>query len=816
MTSGNHSMIASRLRKRRWALALLAPILIAACQTVHPDFDESRDLWNQGRFEEAVVRLREALDRNPNDHPLKAVYEHQRELALAQLTMAAGHLRDAHQYAEARTLLQSALRLDPQYNRALDEMRQLETAERLDQLFDQARARFEAGDLSGAEMPLREILAQNPTYGAARRLLAQVRERQTEGELEPKSLKTALTTPITLDLRDTPMRNVFDALSQTAGLNFVFDKDVHTDTKITIFIRNSLIDDVLRLILTTNGLARRILNENTVLIYPNNAGKAREYQSLVVRTFYLVNADAKQVQSLLKSMAHVKEVYLDEKLNLVTIRDTPDAVRLAERLVESVDVAESEVMLEVEVMEIGRTRAEQLGLQFPTQLTRSAANTAQLMIPTSQLGQTITSITNPVLIANLFLQDQDANLLANPRIRVKNHEKAKVVIGEKLPLITSTAVPSVGQSTAVSYVDVGLKLEVEPQIYLNDEVGIKVNLEVNSNLGAVTQLGTTAYDVGTRSATTVLRLHDGETQVLAGLINDNDQGTISRVPGMSDIPGIGRLFANNNTTHEKSEVVLLITPRIIRNVVTPDFDTLLLQAGTDAEVGSRTLAIGPTAPHSVNLTAQPGAVKAVPEAPEIRERRENPEPPLVPAIPVPGKERDSQGRLGSPAPATAWSTVSSNPGGGNVVPPSAPEIGMPPTGGPAVADTPSSNSIAAPAPAPGAIPIVALNAPDQVDSGGKLSLSIQVAGTGSAVGGEVTVSFDPRALRTMDSASGVLTVPLDANGSGSLTGRTALGIAHGALGVTDIRATSGVALMPDGSRRDLDTSSAVVTVTIGS
>jgi general secretion pathway protein D len=461
-----------------------------------------------------------------------------------------------------------------------------------------------------------------------------------------------------VEFRDTPIRAVFEVLSRAAGLNFVFDKDVRTDTKITIFIRNNAVEDVLHVLLNTNGLDSKVLNENTLLIYPNTPAKNKDYQELVVRTFYLVNADAKLVETMLKSMAHVKDTFVDEKLNMIVVRDTPDAVRLAEHMVESVDIAEAEVMLELEVVELSRTRALNLGIQLPTNIEResssptgSAGATATAAatagrIATSNMSSLITTIPNPLLLANLYAQDTDANLLANPRIRVKNKERAKVLIGEKLPVITSTAVQNAGVASSVSYIDVGLKLEVEPQVYLDDEVGIKVNLEVNSNLGAVTVGSsatgqTTAYQVGTRSAQTTLRLHDGETQVLAGLINDNESATWSKVPGLSDIPGIGRLFSNDNSTHEKTEIVLLVTPRIVRNLATPDGGRILLPAGTESVVGARPLTIGPTAPGSMSVRGADSNPRVGPQmrradvaAPAPEPAPAPPEPP-VPAPPLP-------------------------------------------------------------------------------------------------------------------------------------------------------------------------------------
>jgi general secretion pathway protein D len=597
-------------------------LALVGCAT--SPINQSQDLWSEGHFEEAVTLLKVASDKNPDDRRLLAAYHRRRDLALSQLTIAADSAVSVHHLDEAQDLYQRALRLDPNWERAKDGLDRLMLVRRLDSYLVDATKWADEGRIAAAEGRLRQILAADPGNHAAKHLLQQLRERQQESAETSTTLKSALARRVSIEFRETPLRSVFEVLSRYAGLNFVFDHDVKTDAKIAIFIKDNAVEDVLRVILNTNALDRKVLNDNTLLIYPNTAAKVKEYQDLVVRTFYLVNAEAKQVESMLKTMAHVKDIFIDEKLNMVVIRDTPDAVRLAERMVESIDISEAEVMLELEVVELSRTRAQNLGIQLPSSLTRQSSAPLNLgataatgagtttaggtggVIAPGLSGALITTFANPLLVANLFMQDTDTNLLANPRIRVKSREKAKVLIGEKLPVFTSTAVQNAGVASSVQYIDVGLKLEVEPQVYLDDEVGIKVNLEVNSNLGTVSSggtgsLATTAYIVGTRTATTNLRLHDGETQVLAGLINDNESDSWNKVPGLSDLPGIGRLFSNDNSTHEKTEIVLLVTPRIVRNLATPDTDRLLVPAGTESSVGARPLSIGATAPRSLSV-----------------------------------------------------------------------------------------------------------------------------------------------------------------------------------------------------------------------
>jgi general secretion pathway protein D len=220
-------------------------------------------------------------------------------------------------------------------------------------------------------------------------------------------------------------------------------------------------------------------------------------------------------------------------------------------------------------------------------------------------------VATPAFIVNMRQQDGHANVLANPRIRVKNREKARVHIGDRVPVVTTTSTANVGVSASVSYLDVGLKLEVEPTIHLEGDVAIKVGLEVSNIVREVPITGGgIAYRVGTRNATTILRLRDGETQVLAGLIQDEERATASKLPGVGDLPVVGRLFSSNLGTRDKTEIVLLITPRIVRALSRADYVKAEFYAGTEAAVGAPPLSLGPTEAVGVMATGTPGSPAA--------------------------------------------------------------------------------------------------------------------------------------------------------------------------------------------------------------
>lgn len=646
---------------------VMSLFLLAGCAS-NPAFDEGRALIDAGRSEEGLARLAQAVRDRPEDREARAYFFRQRELAVSEATAAAEGARRAGRFDAAEAAWRRVLAADAGNARARDGLTEIAAARRHQAMLVEAEMLLKKNDAATAELRLRTVLAENPAHADARALLSRLLE-QAAKHPPAATLKSPFAKPITLDFRDTPLKTVFEVISRTAGVNFVLDKDVKGDTKVTIFVRNTGIDEVLRLIMATNQLQRRVIGENSVLVYPATAAKAKEYLETVTRSFYLANAEAKQAQSMIKTIVKSKDVFIDEKLNLVIVRDTPEAVRLAERLIESLDLAEPEVMLEIEVLEIARNRLLELGVKFPDQIGYGQLRQPNIVLqPTQGVGGSVipqtgaeiaagvidlhsrdaltSYIANPALLLNLKNQLGEGSLLANPRIRVKNREKAKVHIGEKLPVFTTTSTANVGVSASVSYLDVGLKLDVEPSVHLDDEVDIKVGLEVSSIVKEVPgPSNSLAYQVGTRSAATVLRLKHGETQVLAGLINHEERTSANRLPGLGDLPLLGRLFSSQRDSRSKTEIVLLVTPRVVRNVARPRLAAPTIPAGTESAVGAAPLSVSggrgvsmstrPT--NSMPSTPEPAAVETEPAEAEQKEAEPvRPQPvPLSPAVATP-------------------------------------------------------------------------------------------------------------------------------------------------------------------------------------
>ena len=519
---------------------------------------------------------------------------HAREEAVRQRLAQADAAEAAGRSGEATALYNEVLALSPSDERARAGLRHQERDTVHARAIAEAQAYAQQGKADAALAALRPVLEEDPKQPVALKMQMDLEgwRAQPAVPLAQLQLNAAFHKSVSLEFRDAPLREVFEVLSRSSGLNFVMDRDVHADQRTTMFMRNSTVADVLSLVLATNQLERRIVDGSTVLIYPATPAKVHDYQALTMRTLSLDNADAKTVAQTLRTLLKMRDVVVLEKQNAVVIRDTPEAIRLAERLAKLQDVPEAEVMLEVEILEVQRSSLLNLGVQWPGQVSLAPlSRTSGGPLTVSDLhhlsGSTVSASVDPMtLSASNTLGD--VKLLANPRIRTLNHEKAQILVGQRVPTVTTTTSTGV-VSNSVQYIDVGLKLNVEPSIGGDGEVSIRLGLEVSSvtNTNKLND-GTVTYELGTRAVSTLLRLHDGENQVLAGLINNQQSKSSVRVPLLGDIPLLGRLFGGNTDNKTQSEIVLSITPHIVRAVQRLDASLAEFDAGTEGSLRALT------------------------------------------------------------------------------------------------------------------------------------------------------------------------------------------------------------------------------------
>lgn len=577
------------MNSSRLLISLCLITALAACNSKQVANQEATDLIEHGQYEAGLARIEEGLREEPRDTGLHLLLNSGRAKAITALLTAGDTDRARRDFPSARVAYGRVLAIEPNNRRAQDALRQLDYLRSQDEKLELARGDLRRGDIYGADRQVKQILELDPKNDGALELQGSIRLVQSRNVIAYPQLRTRMERPVTLEFRDANLKTTFEVLSQVAGLNFIFDKDLRPDMKATIFVRDVRIEDAVELLLQQNQLHQKVVNENTVLIYPDTPQKLKDYQELVMRTFYLTSVDATTALNMIKTMLKTRDVFVDERLNTLTMRDTEDAVRMAEKLLQSQDQSDPEVVLEVEVMEVATQRILDLGLQWPSTfgLVNSDGSAVTLLNQLKGINSGRISI-SPSPQAKINAQDNDINTLASPVIRVSNRQQARIHIGQRVPIISATSVPSTQGpviTESVTYLDVGLKLEVQPTVYLNNEVAIKIALEVsNATPLEPTRQGTIPVQVDTRNAQTTLRLHDGETQILAGLVRNDHGATGNKIPGLGDIPGLGCLFGSNKDTVGKSELVLSITPRIVRNLPYQSPSDMEFPTGTETSM----------------------------------------------------------------------------------------------------------------------------------------------------------------------------------------------------------------------------------------
>lgn len=570
-------------------------------------FIEGERLIAEGEFEPGLASLEQAAREEPNNKEIRTVLARHHEAIIRHLLIDAENTRLSGNLDSAEQKYYRLLDMAPQNERAMAGLEALNMDRHHIASVNYAKELLERNDVVGAEAAVRAVLQENSMQSDARQLIQKISTLIVRAEDTGLTLKTAFKKPLTIEFKDTDLKSVFEIMAKTAGINFIFDKDIRQEAKISIFVRNNSIEDVLKLLLMTNQLEYKSLNDNSLLIYPNTPAKRKEYEELMIRSFPVAYTDVKQMVAMVRGLVKAKDLYVNEQLNLFIMRDTQEAIRLVERLVALNDLPEPEVMLDVAVLEIQRDNKFLLGPNLPTSASFSGvAGAAAGAVPLNQLGfDGLKSFTIEQQVKIDFDQSlTNADVLANPRIRVKNRESAKIHIGTREPIFTVTNTANVGSAASASFIDIGLKLDVEPIIGLNDDVTMKVALEVSNNLGAVNGAGgATAFKIGTRTAETLLTLKNGETQVLAGLIDDRDTRSVSGIAGLLNIPGLDRLLSSQDVKRTKTEIVLLITPHIIRNITRPTNLDAEFHFGTSNMPGKLPVTIGKTAASSLAIAS---------------------------------------------------------------------------------------------------------------------------------------------------------------------------------------------------------------------
>jgi general secretion pathway protein D len=548
-------------RLRAVCLAVLGCVIVSACATTSALRAGQRAERLQD-FDLAVVEYTKAARARPDDRTARAALERVRLRASQEHFFRGRRLTTAERYEEALVEFQLAGELNPT---------------------DAAVA----AALKDTRQKLRTKLAvSRGGRTELQTLVERTRDLPAPGMELPKGTKL----PDTLTFSNANSRMVFSALARFADVNLVFDP-AFRDTPLTIDLRNATLDEALASLTSSTRTFYRVTSPRTITIIPDTTAKRREYEESIVRVFYLSNADIKEVTDLLRIVVDVRSISPITATNAISIKDTPERIAAASRLIAAIDKARPEVIIDVELLEVDRTRLREYGLQVASPGSPGISGSADV----NRDGFTLETLRNltqadvflsgiPGIYYRLLKNDATTRTLANPQLRTSEGLPAQARFGERVPVPITTFAPiatgGINQQPITSFVyeNIGVNIDITPRMHHDDDVtlALKVSLSSISGIG-FGGLPTFAN----REINTTIRLRDGETNMLAGLIRDDERVVLSGVPGLSDLPLIGRLFANQRKEAQQTDIVLTLTPHIVRVLDLSESDLRPFRLGRD-------------------------------------------------------------------------------------------------------------------------------------------------------------------------------------------------------------------------------------------
>lgn len=561
-------------------------------------FQRAERYAQRGDWDLAVKEYREANARDPHNIEYRSALLRAEETASNQHYKRARSFLKERKFDQAIVELQQALFLNPSNAAIQSALKSVLDMKQAEEHYRTALTFMELGRMKEAMNELNQASELDPENTKYHDSIDRLRKKMAETEPD-EALSLASDKPITLNFKNTNIKEVFELLSKLSGINILFDEEVKAQP-VTVFVRDVSFQQALSYLLSTNRLFMKKISDDTIIIIPKTKAKMDQYQDLMVKTFYINIAKAKDIVNLLRSMLDTKKVYVNEVLNSITVRDTPEKIKLVEKVIAANDLKEAEVILDVEILEISRTKSLKYGWNFSPSFSASAS--LQGSTTTTASGISLADLrhlskdniifTLPSVVVNLIKQDSDAQTLANPRVRVLNNKQAKFHIGDRIPVQTSTTqATTVAQVTSTfEYKDVGIKLTIEPTVHLNNTVSLKMGLEI-STLGDALEFGggIKQYRFGTRNTDTVINLRDGETVIIGGLIKDEERKGRVKVPVLGDIPIIGKLFSSADDGTIKTDILMSITPNIVRGLELPDKDIQSFWSGTEETYDTKPL-----------------------------------------------------------------------------------------------------------------------------------------------------------------------------------------------------------------------------------
>jgi general secretion pathway protein D len=658
------------------------------------------------------------------------------------------------------------------------------------------RALLAQGDTQNALAEFLHAAEIDPGNEAAQQEIARVRQKEsaqprpsdTSPELAseqqeidsmgaPVQLKPVSNEPLTLHMSE-DAKTVYQAVGRAAGINVLFDPD-YVSKRIQVDLTNVSLMDALRIVGTMSNTFWRPVTSNTIFIAQNTRAKRTELDEQAVQTFYLTNAwqqnDLNDVQTALRNVLTNIKVYGVASQNALVVRGTPDELMLAQKLINDLDKARPEVVVDIAVMEVSKNWERTLGLQWPTSASvalqtnttsTSSTGTTCTAGTTGCTSTGTTSSTNPTLYnlahlnsnnfavtvgsatANLLLTDSNTRILQNPRLRATDSQKATMKIGERIPIATgsyqtgaATALVSSLVNTQFQYLDVGVNIEITPTVHFDRDVTLKMKIEVTAQSGSSTISGVTEPIIAQKSTEEVVRLREGEANILSGILNQQDQVSWSGIPGLSSIPILKYLFGSKDHTVTDDEVVFLMVPHVVRSQDLRPINLRTIDTGSGQSIELRHIAVegpGANTPPQVQPVTSQSTVGTVPgqsasgAAPAAMAQMKAAAQAGGTAVSVP------QTNLGTPPPSPPPTFTQGTPPGAEANPAAATPATTPPTSPPA-----------------GPVKVaLLLSPPGQVANGSTFQVPVVISGADDIASVPLQIQYDPAKLSLVNVDSG--------------------------------------------------------------
>ena len=569
-------------------------LLLVAAITLPASADKAKNLFVKGedaearqQFEAAFAFYKQAYDLKPKDLRYRAAFERLRFEAAAALVHNGQKLRDDGKLEDAVAQFQKALEIDPSLFIAKQELNRT-----VKMINDQRNPPPQAA---------------GPPAGLERR----IHEAGGPVELAPIS-----NIPITVKMLATKSDVVYRTVGQLAGVNVLFDPD-YTARVINVDLNGVTLQEALEITALESKTFWRPVTSNTIFVAQDNPAKRKELEQSVLKTFYLSNLSAPtELQDVVNAIRAVLDVQRVQQLlsqNALVVRGTPDQIALAEKLVEDLDKARPEVIVDIAIMQVSKDKSRTLGLNPPTSATVTLQDNINSTTTTtgttnSGTGGTVTQstgtnginlntlgnlnatnfqVTIPAANLSAVMNNSDTKLIQNPQIRALDGQKASLKIGDKVPIATGSFQPGIGGvginplvNTQFQYLDVGVNIDITPHVHANGEVTLKITMDVSAVTGQSNIGGISQPIIGQRKIEHEIRLRDGEANLLGGIMEDQQTKSLAGIPGLAQIPILKYLFGQTTQDHRENEIVFAIVPHIIRGTELSEMNQRAIDIGT--------------------------------------------------------------------------------------------------------------------------------------------------------------------------------------------------------------------------------------------